>query len=119
MSGGPGAPSGPSTPVWTQRDVFKLCVGLEEIAPAFGAHVALTGGLLYKLGKRKDADILFYSIRQVDVIDISGLLNSMKEIGFTAISGPYHNWLYKAEYEGKPVDLFFPEEPRPDAWLGI
>lgn len=42
--------------VWTQREAIDLCIKLERIAPAFGAHVALTGGLLYKSGQRKDCD---------------------------------------------------------------
>lgn len=107
-----------NAPVWGRSEALVLCKAIEDFAPEFGAHVALTGGLLYKSGTRKDFDILFYSIRQVEEIDIVGLLKRMKEIGFSDFKGPYRNWLYKAEFDGKPVDLFFPEQPKSD-WLGI
>jgi len=77
------------------------------MCPDFGCHVALTGGLLYKEGSRKDCDLLFYCIRQVDEIDISGLLAALKASGF--VIGRQHGWVRKATYQGKPVDLFFPE----------
>lgn len=46
--------------MWTHEEAVELCRRLEEIAPAFGGHVALTGGTLYKDGLRKDVDILIY-----------------------------------------------------------
>src|ERR1035437_5571090 len=54
---------------WTQTEAIELCVKVEAICPKYGCHVALTGGLLYKQGKRKDCDLLFYRIRQVEQID--------------------------------------------------
>jgi hypothetical protein len=51
---------------WTQADAIALCRKIEEHVPDAGMHVALTGGCLYKDGTRKDADILFYRIRQAD-----------------------------------------------------
>lgn len=80
---------------------------IEEIAPAYGCHVALTGGLLYKDGPRKDADILFYRIRQVDEIDRIGLFEAMAKIGIE--EGENFGWCHKATYRGKPIDFFFPE----------
>lgn len=94
--------------VWDHEDAVEICRLLEPIAPEYGCHVALTGGCLYKDGKRKDADILFYRIRQWPVIDEIGLLNKMREIGFEIIRRK--GWVVKALYEGKPLDLFFPEE---------
>lgn len=39
---------------WTQAEAIALCRKIEDVCPAFGCHVALTGGVLYKLGERKD-----------------------------------------------------------------
>jgi hypothetical protein len=95
--------------VWNQADALDLCVLLEQLAPEFGAHVALTGGCLYKDGRRKDADILFYRIRQQDHIDERGLLKAMIErMGIKILKR--HGWVVKAEFDNKPIDLFFPEE---------
>lgn len=69
---------------------------------------ALTGGLLYRDGPRKDCDILFYRIRQIDAIDEDGLFAALAEIGVVKMSG--FGWCHKAEYHGKPIDCFFPEE---------
>lgn len=86
----------------------ELCRLIEEFAPKYGCHVALTGGCLYKDGERKDFDFLFYRIRQVDEIDQDGLFEEMREIGFNTVGG--YGWLFKTSYKGFPVDLFFPEE---------
>lgn len=96
--------------VWTLEDAVELCRILEAITPTFGAHVALTGGCLYKDGKRKDADILFYRIRQQKVIDEVGLIQKLRDIGFTIIKRS--GWVVKAFYHDKPLDLFFPEEAK-------
>jgi hypothetical protein len=83
-------------------------MAVETIAPTYGAHVALTGGLLYKEGKRKDADLLFYCIRQRDNIDEEGLLKAL-EVGIGLTVERQHGWVRKAKWMGLPVDLFFPE----------
>lgn len=93
---------------WTQTEAVAMCVAIEAICPAFGCHVALTGGLLYKSGPRKDADILFYRIRQVEKINFEGLWEALKVIGFEKKSG--FGWCYKATFKGKPVDCFSPDE---------
>lgn len=95
--------------MWTQQAAVDLCRKIEEIAPAFGCHVALTGGTLYKDGERKDADILFYRIRQVDEINVSGLMSALVTVGVTP--GDDFGWCHKAAYEGRPIDFFFPERP--------
>lgn len=33
---------------WTQAEAVALAKKIEAVCPAFGCHVALTGGLLYK-----------------------------------------------------------------------
>lgn len=93
---------------WTQQQAIELCRKIEAIAPSFGCHVALTGGLLYKDGSRKDCDLLFYRIRQVPKINTIGLLVELSKKGVTVVSG--FGWIRKAVYDGRSVDLFFPEE---------
>jgi len=94
--------------MWVQREAIDLCSKIEAICQPFGCHVALTGGLLYKQGERKDCDILFYRIRQVKEIDLEGLWGALAAEGINKKSG--FGWCYKAEYEGKNIDFFFPEE---------
>ena len=91
----------------TLKDAVELCRIIEEVAPDFGAHVALTGGTLYKDSDRKDIDILFYRIRQAPVIDIKGLLKKLETIGF--VMGKQFNWVQKATFHGHAIDFFFPE----------
>lgn len=92
---------------WTQAQAIELCRKIETIAPRYGCHVALTGGTLYHFGERKDADILFYRIRQVSFIDVDGLMIGLQEIGVVPLKD--FGWCYKAEYEGRKIDFFFPE----------
>lgn len=87
---------------------LQLCRLIEAFAPKFGCHVALTGGCLYKDGDRKDCDILFYRIRQVEVIDHEGLVAALELIGFENITG--FGWLLKGSWMGSNIDMFFPEE---------
>lgn len=94
---------------WTQPEAVSLCVLVEAVCPSFGCHVAMTGGLLYKHGPRKDADLVFYRVRQVDRVDFSGLLDALEAIGLNIPTKGGPRWLVKATYRGKPVDMFFPE----------
>lgn len=94
---------------WTQEEAIELCRRVEIAAPAAGCHVALTGGTLYHYGPRKDLDLLFYRIRQVDEINMDRLWALLGLIGIEKKSGL--GWCYKAEYQGKKIDCFFPEEP--------
>jgi hypothetical protein len=92
---------------WTQPEAVEMCRAIEAVCPPFGCHVALTGGLLYKDGPRKDCDVLFYRIRQIEAIDVDGLFAGLEAIGLAKVSG--FGWCHKAEWRGKPVDCFFPE----------
>lgn len=87
---------------------------IEAICPKFGCHVGLTGGLLYKSGDRKDADILFYRIRQVTEIDVDGLMEALAA-DLAIVPSDDHGWCYKATWHGKPIDFFFPERGGVDA----
>lgn len=93
---------------WSHDDAVEMCRAIEAACPAFGCHVALTGGALYKSGPRKDCDVLFYRIRQVERIDMNGLWAAMKDIGLIQDGG--RGWCWKATWNGKPVDCFFPED---------
>lgn len=57
---------------WTQPEAIALCVEIERFAPLCGCHVALIGGCLYKIGNRKDCDIILYRIRQATKINYEG-----------------------------------------------
>lgn len=102
---------------WILSEAVALCRQIEEVCPAFGCHVALTGGLLYKLGERKDCDILFYRIREVDEIDVAGLLTGLTKLGIEADpehAGASHEdelWCVKATWKDRSLDIFFPEPP--------
>lgn len=100
---------------WARDEALSICRLIEAIAPTAGCHVALTGGLLYKEGQRKDLDIVLYRIRQVETIDWVGLTNALENVGFEFNEVPtgYENapaWVRKATYHGKAIDFFFPEE---------
>jgi hypothetical protein len=109
---------------WTQAEAIALCRKIEDVCPAFGCHVALTGGLLYKLGERKDCDIVFYRIRQVDEIDVVGLFGALAKLGITAAAVEFVRFVVKATYRGRALDCFFPEAepgeyPTSDATRGV
>lgn len=93
---------------WMQIEAIDLCRKIEAVCPRFQCHIALTGGLLYKDGRRKDCDLLFYRIRQAKEIDMAGLWSALESIGITKKSG--FGWCYKVKYQGKKIDCFFPEE---------
>lgn len=99
-----------SAPAWTLEDAIELARIVESVCPAFGCHVALTGGLLYKDPPRKDCDLLFYRIRQ-NSMNLGGLRSALQEIGLDLVAegGPVEPWCVKATFQGKPVDLLFPE----------
>lgn len=103
--------------MWTKAEAIALCCRIEAVCPAFGCHIALTGGLLYKEGDRKDCDLLFYRIREVETININGLFDALGAIGVdvddTTDTTERHYgedaWCFKAKYQGLDIDIFFPE----------
>lgn len=95
-------------PHWTHEEAVALCILVESVCVQHGCHVALTGGLLYKTGTRKDCDIMFYRIRQLKAIDKDGLFKSLQSVGLKKTSG--FGWCHKWEFFGKPVDMLFPDE---------
>ena len=100
---------------WNQEKAVELCRKLEDFAPNYGCHVALTGGCLYKDGARKDVDILIYRIRQTPKIDIDGFFNEAKE-KFDIIRTADYGWCHKAKLGDLDIDFFFPENDGEDGY---
>lgn len=94
--------------MWALLEAREVCILLEAITPSFGYHVALTGGVLYKDGERKDLDILFYRIRQIKYPDLDGLFECMNTLGFV-LQDKSNGWCAKFIYKTKPIDIFLPE----------
>lgn len=93
---------------WDLAEAVTLARRVEDIAPRFGLHVALTGGVLYKTGPRKDLDLLFYEIRGWGrPADYEGLIDALQSIDF--VLGSDYVFVHKATYHEKLVDLMFPE----------
>lgn len=66
---------------WTQQDAIALCVAIEQFAPNHGAHVALTGGCLYKTGIRRDCDIVLYRHDKSTPVNWDGILRDLATLG--------------------------------------
>ena len=85
-----------------------LCAALYKVLEPQGYYPALTGGLLYKEGSRKDIDIIIYRNRQkvqsFETVDIASLLAEVN-LNITASFG----FVTKAEWHGFVVDIFNPE----------
>jgi len=94
---------------WNTEDAIKLCRKLEIIAPEFGAHIALTGGRLYKDGERKDVDIMVYRIRQAPQVDKAGFFKKINEL-FDIDWIDDFGWCNKAKLNGLDIDFFFPDD---------
>lgn len=92
---------------WSLSEALNVVKRVEEVVSPLKAHVALTGGLLYKEGLRKDLDLMFYRVRQEPHLAESVIIDALRGLGFDIKT--QHGWVYKALYERKNVDLFFPE----------
>jgi hypothetical protein len=98
----------PDTPEATQAIAIYQCVQLEQHAPDFGLHVALTGGCLYKQGSRKDIDVVLYRIRQVETPDLAGFFARLEAHGWT--DKAFYGWVTKMiSPAGHSFDFFYPE----------
>jgi hypothetical protein len=100
---------------WSTKEAVDLCRLVESVAPAHGFHVALTGGLLYKDGYRKDADIVLYRIRQRPEdefeANLRALLDELVWHGVLCTPGRLA-FVVKASWHGMPIDILIPEFPR-------
>lgn len=106
---------------WTQAEAIDLCRKVEPLLQPFGCHVALTGGLLYKDGPRKDCDLIIY--RQgldfgkergsfEDEVDRQRLLVALEEAGIRVIVEYIRVvkcQLSERTEDLKMLDLIFPE----------
>lgn len=73
-----------------------------------GIFPALTGGLLYKDGERKDIDIVLYRHRQkIDSFEVVDFVKELGELGIE-ITG-FYGFVTKAKWNGMTVDIFNPE----------
>ena len=89
-------------------DGLKVCRELWSALVPKGYFPALTGGLVYKDGLRKDIDIVIYRHRQAhSSFEISDIEKELESLGFKNIV--HYGFVTKAEYDGFTVDLFNPE----------
>ena len=91
---------------WTFDSARDLIVRLEARLPEAGCHVALTGGVLYKEGQRKDLDLIIYRIRDMNIND-KVLLEVFQQCGVEVIRK--YGWMYKAKYRNRGIDILIPE----------
>ena len=98
--------------VWSREMAVELCTLIQGVSPPFNAHPALTGGLLYKEGMRKDCDIVIY--RRGDTggvrpdLNWDGLWKAMEAFGLRLIRdyGYVKKCLWIRHDEWLPVDVF-------------
>jgi hypothetical protein len=103
----------PTPEKWNLDEALALCTAIHEIpSQNFNCHPALTGGLLYKSGPRKDCDIVIYQRGDVDgerlPIDWPGLWSALDGIGLKLVMD--YGYVKKCTYNGKLVDVFDPTE---------
>jgi len=91
---------------WNYEIANPLICKLEHGLPDAGCHVALTGGVLYKSGDRKDLDLIIYRIRNQS-IDEEKLRAVFENCGVKIIRK--YGWMYKARYENRGIDILIPE----------
>lgn len=89
---------------------IALCRALYENLQPIGIFPALTGGLLYKTGFRKDIDIVLFRHRQ-NVESFETNQENIKEAllkSCVEITG-FYGFVTKARWQGIVVDIFNPE----------
>ncbi len=90
------------------EEAVYQCIQLEQHAPDFGLHVALTGGCLYKGGERKDIDVVLYRVRQIPEPNLQGFFDKLVTYGW--VEGKNHGWVQKMiSPSGQQFDFFYPE----------
>lgn len=96
--------------MWDTSEAVVLCSILEPIVAEFDCHVALTGGLLYKAGPRKDCDIVIYrrgrykDEKELPEFNQTALIDAIEKV--LTIHDVYTR-VTKASYNDKAVDLIF------------
>lgn len=96
--------------MWTQAQGLALVREIFEFLQAenFPAYPALTGGLAYKDGPRKDCDIALYMNRQHELALKRDVIRQLNKLPGLRIVRDY-GFVTKWEYGGKAVDIMFPE----------
>lgn len=101
------------SPPWIRVEAVALCKAIHEIpSQDFNCHVALTGGLLYKDGPRKDCDLVIYQRGDTDgvrkPIDWVGLWAALEKIGLCLTHD--YGYVKKCVYQGRTVDILDPTQ---------
>lgn len=87
---------------------LELCTILYNALRDRGYFPALSGGLVYKSGPRKDVDIVIYRHRQMhNSFEMHDIEDELVSCGLTNIE--YYGFVTKAKFRGYDVDLFNPE----------
>jgi hypothetical protein len=92
---------------WSLYEAVELARALEVLAPNCGAHVGLTGGCLYKDGRRKDLDIVVYRIRQVNEIDREKFFHLLRALQIRRTRD--YGFVVKARQGERTIDFLFPD----------
>lgn len=91
-----------------KEDAERLCKKLFEVLYGEGYYPALTGGLLYREGSRKDIDIVIFRNRQtVTHFEMENIENLLTECGLSEFQ--YFGFVTKCKLGDLNVDLFNPE----------
>lgn len=98
------------TKFWSVTEAVELCTLIQSVSPNHNCHPALTGGLLYKTGLRKDCDIVIYQRGDTDgvrpPINWDGLWFDLVKIGLDM--NVDYGYVKKCVWRGKTVDIFDP-----------
>lgn len=98
----------------TLNDGIEICKLLYLVLSPHGYYPALTGGMCYKSGERKDIDIVIYRNRQkINKFEMTDIFTHLEKIGIE-ISGHY-GFVTKAKWNGFVIDLFNPETEQTSA----
>lgn len=96
---------------------INLCCEMYKKLSPLGYYPALTGGLLYKEGRRKDIDIVIFRNRQSHLFfEMRDIERALSDIGFTDFI--YYGFVTKSRYKGVVVDLMNPEAVNDDVIYG-
>lgn len=95
---------------WVLSDAIELCTLIQSVSQKFNCHPALTGGLLYKTGRRKDCDIVIYQRGDTDGVRPpilwEGLWAALEKLGLFMDAD--YGYVKKCKWNGKTVDIFDP-----------
>ena len=89
-----------------RNDGIVLCQRLNQFLNK-KYFVALTGGLIFQQGERKDIDIIIYRNRATMPFETIQLGVTLTAFGFTNLR--YYGFVTKCEWEGHSVDILHPE----------